>query len=162
MGISEEIWTVGKANVNGMPVIYKFLNRLPNKKAIENMPWLTVISWKYDGSMNNGMPDKDTNAQMILLEDALDEIKGKEKVYLMAYTATGNNLKEFVYYISDSDIFMKNLNNSLSEKPEYPLEINFYKDEDWSDLVKLSRFATKILCYQINFICSILLTYGIC
>ena len=83
------------------------------------------------------MPPQAVNNSMIGLEDALETIKGDGQIYEMAYTATGNDLKEFVYYISDRDSFMKNFNKALSGQPRYPLEINFYEDPEWSDLSKL-------------------------
>ena len=137
MAQAEDTWTVGKMNIKGKPVVYKFMSQLPDITIQKKLPWLTVISWKYDGSTNNGMPVSSENAQMIMLEDGLEEINGEESIYLSAYTATGNNLKEFVFYISDRDAFIDNLNKSLSSHSSYPIEINFYKDEEWSDLTKL-------------------------
>jgi hypothetical protein len=32
---------------------------------------------------------------------------------------------------------MDNFNKALNGQPVYPIEINFYEDKDWSDLVKL-------------------------
>lgn len=101
------------------------------------MSWLTVVSWKYDGSTNNGMPPKEINDSIILLEDGLESIVGREKIYFDVYSATGNNLKEFVFYISDREEFMSNFNRALNGYSAYPIEINFYEDKEWSDLVKL-------------------------
>ncbi|AUZ85989.1 DUF695 domain-containing protein [Methylophaga nitratireducenticrescens] len=137
MAKAEDTWTVGEVKVNGMPVVYKFLSQLPNEEERAKLNWLTVISWKYDGSTNNGMPPQETNKSMIALEDSLETIVGDGQIYEMAYTATGNDLKEFVYYITDRDVFMTNFNEALSGHPRYPLEINFYEDPDWSDLSKL-------------------------
>jgi hypothetical protein len=83
------------------------------------------------------MPISSENEQMIALEDGLEEISGEESIYLSAYTATGNDLKEFIFYISDREAFIENLNKTLSSHSSYPIEINFYKDEEWSDLTKL-------------------------
>jgi len=137
MAQAEDTWTVGKMNIKGKPVIYKFMSQLPDIAIQKKLPWLTVISWKYDGSTNNGMPVPSENKQMITLEDGLEEISGEKSIYLPAYTATGNDLKEFVFYISDRDAFIDKLNKSLSSHSGYPIEINFYKDEYWSDLTKL-------------------------
>ncbi len=97
------------------------------------------MSWKYDGSNNNGMPTNDVNAAMISLEGTLETIKGKGQLYFDVYSATGNNLKEFVFYINDREKFMSNFNDALSGHPVYPIGINFYNDKEWSDLAKLQR-----------------------
>ncbi len=137
MAQAEETWSIGKLHVKGMPVIYKFLTHLPDKEVTSKLKWLAVISWKYDGSNNNGMPTKEINDLMIELEDGLEEVKGSGKIYLPVYAATGNNVKEFVFYISDRDLFLEQLNNSLTQHQSYPIEITFYKDEDWTELSEL-------------------------
>jgi len=76
---------------------------------------------------------------MIKLEDALETISGREALYLDVYSATGNNLKEFVFYIADREQFMANFNHALRDQPAYPIEINFYEDNEWSDLAKLHQ-----------------------
>lgn len=139
MAVAEETWSVGEAKIQEKPVVYKFINELPNQTIRYKMLWLTVISWKYSGTKNNGMPPKEVNAKMIQLEDALESMEGRETLYFDVYSATGNNLKEFVFYIADRDKFMTNLNESLSSHPLYPIEINFYEDKEWSDLVKLQN-----------------------
>ena len=137
MAWSEETWSVGEAKIKGKPVVYKFINEFPDKVTRHRLPWLTVVSWKYDGSSNNGMPPKEVNESMIKLEDGLETIKDRENLYLDVYSATGNNLKEFVFYIADREQFMANFNQALNGHPVYPIEINFYEDKEWSELEKL-------------------------
>ncbi len=146
MALSEETWIVAKSSVKGIPVVYKLMNELPDEITRGKLPWLTVVSWKYDGSTNNGMPTQDINEGMIELEDRLEAIAGREAIYLDVYSATGNDLKEFVFYISDQTEFMENFNDAMSEKPRYPIEINFYEDKEWSDLANLQsdlKFTTS-------------------
>ena len=52
---------IGRAYIDGLPVIYKFVDKAPTDAKRKTLPWLTVISWKYDGSENNGMPPKVVN-----------------------------------------------------------------------------------------------------
>ena len=137
MAWSEETWSVGETEVQGKTVVCKFMNEFPDKDIRNKMSWLTVISWKYDGSTNNGMPPLEINKLMLKLESALEQIKGREKVYFDVYTQTGNNLKEFVFYISEREKFMLNFNDALKGHSVYPIEINFYEDSEWSDLEEL-------------------------
>ena len=137
MAWSEETWSVGEASVEGKPVVYKFMNEFPDENTRESMPWLTVVSWKYNGSSNNGMPPSEVNKQMIKLEDGLEKIEGRESLYFDVYSVTGNDLKEFVFYIADREKFMSNFNSALKGHEVYPIEINFYEDKGWSDLEKL-------------------------
>lgn len=133
----DEVWTVGMIPSHGKPVVYKSIAKLPPASVRKDLPWLAVISWKYDESTNNGMPLPDTNESMVALEDALEDMEGENVLYRMVYTATGNNLKDFAFYIKERDEFMQKFNEALSKDSVYPLEINFYEDKEWTDVRKL-------------------------
>ena len=128
---------IGRVHEDGAPVIYKFINELPQDTIRSNLSWLTIISWKYDGSSNNGMPLNDENQKMITLEDAIEDHIEDDQVLRHVYSRTGNNLKELVYYINDQDKFLEAFNNTLSGHPRYPIEINFYQDAGWEDFKRL-------------------------
>ena len=57
----EEIGIIGRVYEDGLLVIYKFVNEMPSETIRTNLTWLTVISWKYDGKSNNGMPNSEEN-----------------------------------------------------------------------------------------------------
>lgn len=124
---------IGRAFEDEMPVIYKFVNEPPTDARKHSLPWLTVISWKYDGSSNNGMPPQEINAKMNLLEDAIEDGVSQEGFCEHAISRTGNNLKELLYYINDRDLFTERLNETLREHDRYPIEIDFYEDPNWQE-----------------------------
>ncbi|MEZ9525681.1 DUF695 domain-containing protein [Enterovibrio norvegicus] len=130
---------IGEVTEGGYPVIYSFVNELPAEKIRKDLNWLVVISWKYDGVSNNGMPNKDLNTSMIELEDILEELYETNSFAERAYSRTGNNLKEFVFYISNRDLFLGKFNDMAKGKPRFPIEINFYDDPSWSDYENLIR-----------------------
>ena len=119
---------IGKSYEDGLPVIWRFINEAPSDSKKRNLPWLTVISWKYDGTDNNGMPPEQVNERMIALEDALIEQIEKIDFCEHAFSRTGNNLKEFAYYISDRDLFIEKLNQALKTHHRYPIEIDLYQN----------------------------------
>jgi hypothetical protein len=134
---STEKGVIGKYYENELPVIMKFVNELPENKIMSKLPFLTVISWKYDGSENNGMPLEEINQRMIILEDAIENSMLSSKIFTHVYSRTGNNLKEFTYYTKSQDDFMKMLNKTLKKHAEYPIGINFYEDKEWTDFKKV-------------------------
>ena len=67
--VSEGI--VGKYVSDGFPIIVRLVPELPEKRLRAELKWLTVVSWQYDESANNGMPAPDTNEHMLKPEDAL-------------------------------------------------------------------------------------------
>lgn len=124
---------IGRCYENGLPVIMKFVNELPEKKVMSKLTFLTVVSWKYDGTENNGMPLTEVNNRMIVLEDAIENSMNSTNLFTHVYSRTGNNLKEFTYYSMSQKDFMKILNRTLKKHDAYPIEINFYEDKDWTD-----------------------------
>ena len=83
------------------------------------------------------MPPKEINEKMIVLEEALEDAEESCKLYQHAYSRTGNNLKELVYYSTNLEDFMEVLNEELAKHERYPIEINFYEDDQWSEFKKL-------------------------
>ncbi len=139
----EEKGIIGRVYEDGAPVIYKFVNELPAEEVRNQLSWLTVISWSYDGTSNNGMPLDNENQGMITLEDAIEDHIERDGALRHVYSRTGNNLKELVYYIHDRDQFLAALNKALGSHPPYPIEINFYQDEDWEDFRRLLSDFSK-------------------
>lgn len=134
---SEQKGIIGRYYEEEFPVIVKFVNELPSIDTQKRLTSLTVVSWKYDGSANNGMPTKGINQKMLVLEDALNDTLEKTNLYYHAYSRTGNNLKEFVYYSKGMDVFMSLLNETLQSHESYPIDIAFYEDTEWTELKKL-------------------------
>ena len=134
---ADEIGIIGEYDEDGYPIIVSFENEMPAAEVRERQSWLTVVSWKYDGSSRNGMPHSDLNTKMIELENALlDNVVSAENC-THVYNRTGNGLKEFVFYIASQDAYLKCLNDALADHPDYPIEIKFYEDSQWEDFQKL-------------------------
>jgi hypothetical protein len=133
VGKEEEKGIIGRVYEKGFPVIYKFINELPAERIRSQLGWLTVISWKYDGSSNHGMPLEAENQKMIALEDTIEDRIERAGILQHAYSRTGNNLKELVYYIHDQEQFLEAFNQALNNHPRYPIEIKFYQDKEWGD-----------------------------
>ena len=118
---------------DGAPVILKLVNELPEDAVRGDLPWLAVLSWKYDGSSRNGFPVEADLGRMMRLEKAIEDSVEAKGVLRHAYSRTGNNLKELVYYIRDRNDFLGRLNAALRGHERYPIEINFYDDAQWKD-----------------------------
>ena len=137
-----EDWLLIKYERDGLPIVMKVMEDLPPAAVRDGFEWLTVLSWRYDASENNGMPIPEANIQMIQLESSIDILQEAE-LCVHVYSKTGNGLKELVYYISDRDEFMQAFNQALANQPAYPLEIEFFEDPEWGDLQTVHRVYLK-------------------
>ena len=134
---------IGRSYENGFPIIWKFVNEFPANDIRSKLQWLTVISWKYSDKDNNGMPNTETNQKMIDLEVAIEENIESSGKCQHAYSRTGNNLKELVYYINSRDEFLERFNMALKTHVRYPIEINFYEDKNWEDFQRILTLFNK-------------------
>lgn len=132
----EEKGMIGRVMIDGFPVIYKYVDEPPRDETRARYPWLTVIAWQYDAAGNNGMPDAALAERMVELERSLERLID-DGLSIHAYSRTGKELKELVYYIRDRDEYIDALNDTLSGSPQYPISINFYEDESWEDFDKI-------------------------
>jgi hypothetical protein len=121
---------------DGKPILWTYVPEMPSDEEQRSCPWLTVLSWRYDGSGNNGMPDEEVNRGMLVLDEALGTLE-RPLYCTEAYRRIGYDLREFVLYVADRDDFLASLNKALADHPRYPIEIKFYEDEKWSDLETL-------------------------
>ena len=143
LNAEEEKGIIGRAHEDGLPVIFKFVNEMPNTEIRNQLTWLTVISWKYDGTSNNGMPLDVDNQRMIVLEDTIENKIENNTVLRHVYSRTGNNLKELAYYIHDQEQFLESFNQALISHTGYPIEINFSEDKVWEGFQRvLTDFST--------------------
>lgn len=129
---------IGSYNENGKPVIVKFVAEKPNRNVQNKLPYLLVISWKYNGDENNGMPLNEDNERMILLEQLLQEIVLEGNSY-HAYSRTGNSLKELNYYVTNQNEYMDRVNILLKDYEDFPISFDFYADNDWDELATLFK-----------------------
>jgi len=120
---------IGRYYEDGYPIIVKFVNELPRKDIMSKLPFLTVLSWKYNGNDNDGMPSKNVNKRMMRLERALENSSKNNNLFKHAYSRTGNNLKEYAYYTTNQEDFLNMLNKTLEKHDRYPIGINFYQDK---------------------------------
>ena|SRR5689334_25278891 len=141
---ADEPGIIGEIEEDGFPVVFKLVDQLPPSAIRETFPWLTVVTWKYDGSSRNGMPPVSVNAQMLELEHAINERVEALGLCRHAYSHTGNGLKELAYYIRERDQFMDAFNAALANHSPYPIGITFYEDPEWSDFQTIRGRFTRI------------------
>jgi hypothetical protein len=139
----EATGVIGTIEEEGLPVVYALVPELPPESRRRELPQLTVVSWKYDGTARNGMPDLETNARMIQLENLLSDAFEEKPGSCHAYNRTGNGLKEFAYYVADPGMFMTEINRMLRPLPRFPIDIRFYLDQDWSDFQQIANLFRK-------------------
>ena len=87
------------------------------------------ISWPFDGM--DGFPPDEVNQEQLAFEGALDDLSGMNGFSELVQVSTGMGRKEWLYYTSDQERFMRDFNSLLAGHDPYPIQINFYEDPNW-------------------------------
>ena len=126
----EESWLIGKFDDEGMTVFVRMRKSPPSPATLARFPDHISIVWLYDGSSNSGLPDSDTLQKMTEFEERL-ELLETNAIGLMVVSVTGNNRKEWKWYVTNSQRYMEAVNQTLSGHPRYPVQFELSSDPNW-------------------------------
>lgn len=128
-----DLWSVGEARINGLPVVVRFRTGLPPESDRQRNDNLIIITWPYQG-IESGMPGDEDKARTNRFEEAIEQGFEHSDVGVQVACLTGNHQKEWRYYTPDVEAFLNAFNQCLAGHPEYPLELRMFKDPDWNAL----------------------------
>lgn len=118
---------------NGNPFFAIFNTTLLDWDKKMSHPWILKITFNYDGSQTNGMPDESTYKLQNEIEDKIELDLKDHEGYLPVGRETGDNKRETYFACKD---FRKPSKIIDSLKKEYQKDITFdydiYKDKYWN------------------------------
>ncbi len=125
-----DTWTISEGLEDELPVLYRFRVGVPEGISLHEYPYLLSILWQYEIENPSGMPSKHQNEQQLGFDDALDQMDNIGHGMLMA-AITGNGRREWIWYVNDTQEWLKKLHISLEWHPVYPLNIEQTEDIGW-------------------------------
>jgi hypothetical protein len=127
---------------SGNNLIAVINSQLLNWDSKASHPWIAVITFQYDGSNNNGMPDEDDYQNLDEIEEKILEQLSDKDGYLNIGRQTANNEREIYFACKDfrkpSKVFFITQKEN-SEK--FGIEYDIYKDKYWQSF---ERFRPKL------------------
>lgn len=132
-----QVWAtaISRNNSDDTAIVYRYLKEFRKDFLRSRQPERIIVTWHYQG--NKGMPSLDERVRMNELEDALAPLQ-QDGFSTLALVSTGNNLKEWTYYAQNEGEFFRRLNEALSSKQPFPIEIHASPDPLWTTLEKFS------------------------
>ena len=123
-------WLIAQGEEDGLPLLFRMRELMPDGVEPEKYPHLVSILWQFDTS-GSGMPPDDVVDLMNEFEDRLDKLEGAAIGYMMV-SITGNGRKEWLWYVADTDRFMKGVNRALSASAaRFPVDFQSTQDPTW-------------------------------
>jgi hypothetical protein len=133
---AHDLWTIARTQEQGREVLLRFRSCIPPGVETGDYPHLVNIHWAFDGQASAGMPPPELHLRMRELEDLLEALEGPALGFLVV-SITGNNRKEWVWYVADRDAYMKRVNEALAGGEPYPVEFESVEDPAWSSYTSL-------------------------
>ncbi len=120
-------WVIAEVRrINGYGGVFRYRTSKPNEWKSTPLSEEISISWKYEGPL----PDKITAAAMAQFEEALEQLSDTSDAKLVLVMTVGG-LHEWCYYTCSYEMFMGLLNQSLVDKPRFPITIEHSHDPEW-------------------------------
>lgn len=128
---AEDEFSILRADLeNGRPLIACMNMHLLEYDAKASYPWISVLTFHFNGELNDGLPDKGDFEKLGAIEDqAIEELKGYGYLYIGRETA--DNVKESYFAGKDFRKISKVFNAIQLNNPEYKVSVRIFKDKYW-------------------------------
>jgi hypothetical protein len=128
---SAQIWATAtaKSREGDRVIVYRFLKEFAPGFDKATQPERFTIIWKYQG--NRGMPAIAERERMDAVEDALEAADGTGSSVTPVIVSTGNNVRQWIYYVQSRQEFADRLKVTLQKMPGLPLEVRSERDPEW-------------------------------
>lgn len=117
---------------NGNKLIAVVNTQLLNWDSKASHPWIAVITLKYDGRNNNGMPNENDIQSLNEIEDSIMQQLSDKDGYLNIGRQTANNERDIYFACKDfrkpSKVFFK---TQQDHNNKFEIEYDIYKDKYW-------------------------------
>ena len=135
-------WFVATAQENGNEVVYRIRGVLPSSNVVAEYPLLATVEWPYT-ARENGMPEPKVAREQYEFEDAIESKVESSGACIQAFTRTGNGKRQWKYYVSDKQGFVRRLEEIKSRSPGLQFSVSFEADPTWGALTELQNAAHK-------------------
>ena len=131
MAAEGRTWATGvsKNENNGRAIVFRYVKEFPAQFQRSSYPTRVIIVWKYKS--DGGMPQPKDRERMERLEDLLTPAIERDDQGSLALVSTGENLREWTYYVRSEEIFFRQLNKALVGEARLPIEIHAAPDKEW-------------------------------
>ena len=125
------VWAtaVAKANAAGDVIILRYMSVTPPEPTQARFGTNATLTWKYEG--DRGLPSATERQRMDAFEDLLQAGIEPDAAILVMVT-TGGGTRQWVYYASSGEDFMRRMNSALEGKARFPVKIELAHDAAWN------------------------------
>ena len=140
MKISNEWWTAPTDSESGRLIMVTGRRDMEPIIASGKYTDRVEVTWKYRGEAN-GMPDTPTSMLMEAVTDSLQEVFKKDPVAIMTGIYTGDDERNWIFYVKNMHIFGRRFNQALEQFELLPIELYAEKDPQWGEYLEMKEHS---------------------
>jgi hypothetical protein len=115
---------------NGRSIIFRYINEFREGFNRASQPDRVILVWKFQSE--SGMPVVAERERMDAMEDLIHPVLEDDGFATLALVSTGENLREWTYYVKSKSEFMVRLNEALASQSAFPIEAHATADPKWT------------------------------
>lgn len=138
---NDDAWITAEGNEKGKPSLLRFRPNLERCLADPGYPRRLTITWIFDSGNSSGLPSSEQIDDMRAFEDAIIDALDPDRCGVLAFVFTGDGVRQWHFYIRNTQEVGKRINAALSGFPRLPIELSAEDDDDWSELQKVLRMC---------------------
>ena len=128
-----DAWNLAEGESKGQPTLIRYRPNLEEHLGDQRYPRRLTMTWDFDTN-SSGMPPGQMADEMRDFEDALDAALDPERLAILAFIHTHGGSRRWHYYLADVDAVGQRINEALSHKPKFPIELAVEDDPDWHEM----------------------------
>ncbi len=130
--MTEAVWATATSRnaSSGRMIIFRYIKAFGKTFDRLDYPIRVIIAWQYESE--TGMPSIDVREWMDATEDAVSPVVEKDRFATLVLVSTGENLREWTYYVRSETEFLAGLNQALADRPTVPIDIHICEDKQWA------------------------------
>jgi hypothetical protein len=127
-----QVWATATSThpTNGRMIVFRFIKEFSPGFNRTSQPDRVIIVWKYQS--DNGMPTSAERQRMDAMEDSVQPVVEQDNFATLSLVSTGENLREWTYYVKSRSEFMARFNKALTGLPTLPIEVHAATDPNWT------------------------------
>ena len=135
---AKDEWLEVKRKVNESVAVYRYRTEIIPPVNTSDFPTLVAITWEFGDYEDPFKFQRSVEEHHADLEQSLDHLNGEENGFLFL-VRTGDELKEWVWYVKDFENWMVKLNEAFAGKPAFPIRIDPYEDPEWTTFKQVNE-----------------------
>ncbi|WPJ96190.1 DUF695 domain-containing protein [Coraliomargarita algicola] len=139
---NSDAWNIAKSKNPQQPTVLRYRPSLQKFLADENYPRKLTIIWKFAPADDSGMPTDTQSADMKDFEELLLDVLDSDRLAILAFVYTTTGLREWNFYLSDTDEVALRINQALKSMPKLPIELHVQDDPDWEALRQVYQICS--------------------